>query len=390
LAIKAALLSRFAYLNTPMGVITPNYYSILFANTGRGKEIVERVVCQTLYDLIPDFVISNKLKSDVAIYNFLHENKNQGLYFIDEIHGVLTSMTDPRSPVYLRQMNEVLLSLYSKANYNKLTYERAAKNSKDATVITLYRPHLSLFGATVSSNFTKMFTQGTFQSGLMQRVQCHFASIERPEGVYPSEYNPVIKDSLLSELASFSVSSNVSEYDDFDAPSGMLGGGQVLGDYQEFQLTNEAKDFVRKLRVDNDKKYNEQANNSKFQYAARATEKAIKEAFLIESGSVGVKALDFANKHNLHLSNMLEAQIDELETNEDSKKCEEILFRIAQLSKKSDDGGVSRRELQMKCRSLNLNDFNHLLNFLHLNNQVEIVKKDNQKARKSTYIYLLE
>lgn len=388
LAIKAVLMSRFCYLSTPSGIITPNYYSILFANTGRGKDSADKVVSQTLQHLLPDFLISNKPKSGVGIYDFLRLNKNVGLYVIDEIHGVITAMNNPNSQGYLREIGDVLLSLYSKASWQTFRYEKASTKQKDSGIHTLHRPHLNLIGSTVCDNFNSMFSQGTFTSGLMQRVQCSFASKQRPVGKYPNSYDMILRDAYLEHLSN----NNVTKLEDEAEAefSGFELEKSTTSEYERIELDEDAKKLAHEIKVEFDLEYNKQTTKNDPLLAARLTEKTLKEAFLISDGSVSRAALEFALGQSRYQNSVLQLKLEEINDSESYQKSERVLSKLAELIQKGNGQLVTRRELQQSCRNLTTFEFRELITSLEDSGRIFMGKTTMPSGQSIKTIGLIE
>jgi len=111
-------------------------------------------------------LITNKIRSEQGLYRFLQENNGIGFCLLDEVETFLTTLSDIKTPPYLRQCRDALLELYTSTNkhfHTGMTADRKIKST------SMFGPVLNITAHGVPNTLVQAFNQKAVGDGFFQR-----------------------------------------------------------------------------------------------------------------------------------------------------------------------------------------------------------------------------
>ncbi len=189
-------------LTTPFGGKC-NLYTIGIAPTASGKDIGMKYTKHALSAV--GVAAYQKIPSAKSINKVLIDGDGVAVYIIDEVHGFFSSLDDPRSPVYLKEIGESILNLYTddKRTFDILEKRETKKENQEAkktidkdcrdtgivlgsgehkrrveevdltlnTILSgISMPFCALSGYSTPDNMRQLFSAKNFESGLSGRL----------------------------------------------------------------------------------------------------------------------------------------------------------------------------------------------------------------------------
>jgi hypothetical protein len=195
-----------------------NFYTLLLAQTGVGKEAISAGISKLIFHLEPNVpnirkFIGPTFRSDASIVKWLSANPSV-LTVMNEFGLTLCQMSSAKNQMGAQAfLKEALLKLYPKSGqfdtYDPLAYSDKVKNTD-----VIRSPSLSIIGESVPEEFYKHMDETVISGGLLPR----FMIIEVPPGVRPklNENAHLIKPEIdlltkLGSLAAMCITLNTHE-----------------------------------------------------------------------------------------------------------------------------------------------------------------------------------
>jgi hypothetical protein len=254
-----------------------NFYTLLLAQTGVGKEAISAGISKLVHHLEPTVpnirkFIGPTFRSDASIIKWLSANPSV-LTIMNEFGLTLCQMSSAKNQMGAQAfLKEALLKLYPKSGqfdtYDPLAYSDKVKNTD-----VIRSPSLSIIGESVPEEFYKHMDESVISGGLLPR----FMIIEVPAGVRPklNEQAHLVKPEIdlltrLGSLAAMCITLNT-----FDGPRRVI----------DVQMEPEADKLLKDFNVYIDEQMVHAGNQDMIrQLWNRAHLKALKLASLLAVG----------------------------------------------------------------------------------------------------------
>lgn len=156
--ISGYLLDRGIYVDTELGHIHPDIWTVILASSGAGKTYTQKTITKGLSDTMKDIEFNGTgIVSSAAFVQALSE-KSRGIWVRDEFAQFLKSMEQDGGP--LADMKDYLLRLYDNSEITRKT-----KND----LFTVEDPALTILGLTVLETFKDYVSAESMLDGFAQR-----------------------------------------------------------------------------------------------------------------------------------------------------------------------------------------------------------------------------
>lgn len=283
-----------------------NFYTLGVAPSGAGKDHARKVISRICADLVYTDLLSGDPASGAGLLTSLTENKdNPGVRMIlwDEFGKVLSLISEPRAPAHLKEIENILMTLYSSAS-SFYVGKQYANRDKKSPRHDIDQPCLNIYGTTVPSRFYESITSGHALDGFLARLLV-FESEEYALEPLPDRKLTETPEPLLSKLtAILKMSKN-------NAPEGNVSTVTTICpltisyDDDARKLINDFQRLCRQRCFDNQK-------SSVSSVYARAAENAIKLALVAHEGdSIPLPVMQWAIEVATHCARRLIVSVHE-------------------------------------------------------------------------------
>lgn len=151
-----------------------NQYLLLVSETGIGKDEgpkgIERLITavRPRVPMVDEFMGPGKFASGQALVRVL-DKKPCFLSILGEFGFTLQQLDDPRSPLVMQQLKQVLLDLYNKSGWTN-TLRSTAYSDSDKNTQTVFAPCMSFIGDTTPQTFFDTLSIQHVADGFMPRM----------------------------------------------------------------------------------------------------------------------------------------------------------------------------------------------------------------------------
>ena len=174
--ISGYLLNRGVYVQSDMGEVQPDLWTVVLASSGAGKTFTKSKISNGLSASVGDIEFGGTGIVSAAAFAQALSEKPRGLWVRDEFARLLKNIDDETGP--MAEMKDYLLRLYDNG-----TIERRTK--KDT--VTAENPALTILGMTVLETFKDFVSAESMLDGFAQRFAYVVAKADptRPWRDYP-------------------------------------------------------------------------------------------------------------------------------------------------------------------------------------------------------------
>jgi hypothetical protein len=162
-----------------------NFYMLLLAQTGTGKEAISSGISQLINALMPsvpaarDFIGPSNFRSDAGLIKWL-AGKPSILSTMNEFGLAICQMSSRHANGNQIALKKTFLELYPKSGFNAF-FDPYAYSDKDKNTPVIYSPALSILGESVPEEFYRNLDESVISGGLLPR----FMTIEVPQNIRP-------------------------------------------------------------------------------------------------------------------------------------------------------------------------------------------------------------
>jgi hypothetical protein len=179
-----SLAAALAWCGTIVGrkVQTPsrlrtNLYCLGVAESGCGKDHPRKMIKLLAEDMGPlgvQYLGGETIASDSGLISAVAKRPSV-IFPLDEIGYLLQSMTTSNAPPHLRNIGQVLLSMFSSSSEIYLGKEYAGRDRID-----IQQPNVSFLGTTQRNSLHRSITPLELASGLLPRMLVFYCPLKRP------------------------------------------------------------------------------------------------------------------------------------------------------------------------------------------------------------------
>lgn len=163
LAFASAIFGR--RYKSPINTRT-NLYVVGVARTGAGKEFSRQCINELAQASgLLDYLGASYIRSDIGLLSELQKKPSQ-VMMIDELGMYLEAISNVKAPTHFRNIASVLTKLYSSSGS---LYDHGSVADPKMKPLLILAPSLSIYGTTTEKKYVKAFTEGTIESGELNR-----------------------------------------------------------------------------------------------------------------------------------------------------------------------------------------------------------------------------
>lgn len=174
--LSGYLLKKGIYLQTDVGRVDPDIWTVILAPSGAGKTFTQKKIRDALGEMMTDAEFNGTGIASAAAFIDLLSQHPRGIWVRDEFAQLLKGVSDESGP--MAELKDYLLRLYDNDSLERKTKKETVK---------VDNPAMSILGLTVADTFSNYVTTEMMLDGFAQRFSYVIAQADpnRPFINYP-------------------------------------------------------------------------------------------------------------------------------------------------------------------------------------------------------------